>query len=218
MTSEYHIPIPSRVIDISGQRFGRLTVLQYVGIFNRGARWKCRCDCGVEKNVNSHCLGRGTFSCGCFHRDNLVKRLTTHGMSGRREFFVWWDMKERCGNEKCKQFHFYGARGITVCERWVNSFANFYEDMGERPPGKGFSIERIDNSKGYSPDNCKWATSLEQARNTRRNHRLTFKGRTMCVTEWAGELNIPRAVLFYRIRRGWETKKILTTQFRSRSG
>jgi hypothetical protein len=118
-------------------------------------------------------------------------------------------MRERCYNPNQKQFADYGGRGITVCDRWRNSFENFYADMGPRPPGK--TLERSDNSGNYEPSNCYWATRKEQQNNTRRCHKMTFGGKTLNVQQWAEGLGVSHEVLRKRLRLGWPIEKILTT-------
>jgi hypothetical protein len=136
--------------------------------------------------------------------------------SGRSKEYIAWDhMKQRCINPKDRQFPNYGGRGITVCERWSNSFSDFLEDMGPAP-GSEYSIERIDNNKGYSPENCKWALKKEQCNNTRKNVKLTFGGKTLTVAQWADTLLIPRSSLYGRLERGWSPEKALTEKFKTR--
>jgi hypothetical protein len=120
----------------------------------------------------------------------------------------WYNMMQRCYNPNFKGYHLYGGRGIQVCERW-HIFEHFLSDMGEPPPG--MSLERERNNEDYSPDNCKWATRLEQSRNTRRNVYLTLRGETHCLSEWAELTGMPRPLLAYRKRKGWSDEEILTT-------
>jgi hypothetical protein len=117
-------------------------------------------------------------------------------------------MLERCGNPKNKRFKDYGARGIVVCERW-KVFADFLSDIG-RKPSRDHSIERVDNDKGYAPDNAIWATNREQTRNTRRNVLLEYNGATMCLNDWASKVGINRVTIAYRLKRGWTIEKALT--------
>lgn len=121
---------------------------------------------------------------------------------------AWQNMRARCLRPSHPSYSRYGGRGIQVCERW-RVFENFLADMGRRP-GPGYSIERIDNDGPYSPENCRWATSREQRRNTRATHLLTLNGRTQCITDWAAELGISLSTIRYRIRAGWSDERVLT--------
>lgn len=194
----------SALQDIKGQRFSRLRVLYYEGL----TKWVCRCDCGKKKAVLAASLKKGnTKSCGCLHKEGITLRLRKHGMSGANltpEYQTWTNVKQRANNRNGKYYSRYGGRGIGICERWNHSFANFLEDMGERPSPQ-HSIERIDNDKGYSPENCRWATVKEQNRNTRQNNQVTYKGVTKIVVEWAEETGIPYCTLLMRLKRGTMT-------------
>jgi hypothetical protein len=133
---------------------------------------------------------------------------TTHGMYKSSEFISWQKMKERVSNPKSKSYKNYGARGITICDAWVNSFENFYRDLGAKP-SPNYSIERIDCNGNYEPSNCRWATYKEQCRNTRRTRYVTFRGETRCLAEWAELLSIPYDKIRHRINRGWDINLIL---------
>ncbi len=134
---------------------------------------------------------------------------TKHGMYGSPEYKTWQGMKQRCYNKSFQQYADYGGRGITVCERWM-SFENFLEDMSKRP--EGMSLDRIDNEKGYSKENCRWTTEYEQKRNTRRNHCITFNGETKCLQDWAESIGIKANTLINRLNRSkWPLEKALTT-------
>lgn len=147
-------------------KFGKLTIIEQVLPKEKGySVWKTKCDCGAYKNVKSGHLLRGNVkSCGCWH----VKHGHTAKGVYSSEYNTWISMRDRCNNPNNKSFSRYGGRGIRVCEDWNNSFETFISDMGLKPTPK-HSIDREDNSKGYSKENCKWRTPTEQARNTRRS-------------------------------------------------
>ncbi len=127
----------------------------------------------------------------------MPKKPEFHGLTKHPLYPVWNTMRQRCINPRSKAFYKYGARGITVCDRWRDSFAAFLHDMGERP--EGCSIERIDNSGPYSPENCKWADRRQQASNKRNNIKITHEGKTLCLTAWAEEFGIPLTTIYRRV-------------------
>lgn len=188
---------------MSGRRFGRLVVTDEKP--KQGQRcflWKCKCDCGNEVMVRTNSLTTGnTSSCGCSRTDSIRRRCVKHGMTNSPEYNSWQSMLNRCRNENIPAFSNYGGRGIQVCERW-KSFDNFYCDMG--PRAKGFSLERLNNDEGYSPQNCVWSDRNSQANNMRSNLRFTWHGETMTLAQWARNLGINYHTLEGRLRNyGW---------------
>jgi hypothetical protein len=131
-------------------------------------------------------------------------------MANTKIYNAWGSMKDRCFNPNCHEYINYGSRGITMCERWKNSFENFITDMGMPP--RGYSLDRIDNDKGYSPDNCRWATRRTQNRNKRSNINISYLGKTMCLRDWCDVLDMPYKTVEDRINDyGWEPVKAITT-------
>lgn len=192
-----------KALDLIGARFGRLVVLTKLterDIYKKVV-WHCRCDCGNEVDVNTKNLRTAnTQSCGCLWRE----RISTHGMRNTRIYRIWTSMKSRCNSDIPN----YGGKGIGVCKRWLK-FENFYADMGDPPDG--LTLDRKNNSKGYSPANCRWADKMTQTLNRTNTKFLTFKGETLCVSHWARRLGIRQDTLSWRIRSGWPVKKALTT-------
>ena len=184
-----------RTIDISGQRFGKLTVIAYIG----KKVWRCTCDCGQSIQVRGALLRNGhTKSCGCNNGAPGVARKHGATSNGKQtpEYSAWLGMRDRCNNTNNQNYNDYGGRGISVCDRWDNSFENFFADMGKKPDG--MTLDRIDNSKGYSPENCRWASYKQQA-NNRREKKISVMyelfGETKTLCAWAKD---PRCVVCYQ--------------------
>lgn len=153
-----------KLIDITGQRFGRLLVVSISGASGNKRFWNCKCDCGTEKAISGNGLKAGdSKSCGCLNRELVVSRPTTHGMSKTRIFGIWKGMHTRCYNPNYAGYKNYGGRGVTICDDW-HKFEAFYADMGSSYAA-GLTIERIDNDVGYQPGNCRWIPKPEQSRN-----------------------------------------------------
>lgn len=193
------------IIDPSGKKIGNWNIKTSIKE-NGYLKWICECDCGTKKSVLASNLRSGkTKSCGC--------NKTKHNMSNSDEYRAWYGMKNRCYNKNHDDYNNYGARGIYVCNEWINSFEKFYTDMGKRP-SKNHSVERKNNDGPYSRDNCKWATRQEQGKNVRSNRNLTFNGKSQCMSSWANELNIPITTLKKRIQYGWTVERALTQKIR----
>ncbi len=199
---------PARKLAIGG-RFGRLVVLEESESrkFACGATRKqylCQCDCGNKKIIDSGNLkGGDTKSCGCLHRELRIQRnVPKHGHASGNvitgTYTTWRNMKARCANPKDRRFKDYGGRGISVCDRWLESFENFLADMGERPDG--LTLERVDNDGNYEPGNCKWATRKEQNNNSRNIVRVPYGQKGMSMAEFARMHGIPYAKFKYCYR------------------
>lgn len=171
------------IVNMTGQRYGMLTVIKMHGSKNGHATWLCKCDCGNEKIIIGNSLRTGrTRSCGCIavavakaypHRAERIEAVkkahTRHGMTASKLHYVWVAMKQRCTNPKQAQYKNYGGRGISVCAEWLNSFEAFYDHVSQLPHfgEKGRSLDRINNNGNYEPGNVRWATAAEQTRNRR---------------------------------------------------
>ena len=219
--------------DLIGERFGRLTVISQEPKrhTNKGFRyyWKCQCECGKIVIVREDLLlshNRPTQSCGCLKAD-VVKlyyaenpKPNKHGHSREPLFNIWYLMKQRCENANNKSFHNYGGRGIKVCSEWDDDIPG-YEAFRDWSLANGYraglTIDRIDNDKDYSPDNCRWVDKTIQARNTRRNIWIEYNGVKKLACEWAYELNIPYKTFMSRIYRGWDIEKIIKQPLRKSS-
>ena len=196
--------------DLTGQRFGRLVVMERVSRnASRGnVRFVCRCDCGTTTTRPADYLTSGdSKSCGC------TQNSPKHGLARHPLYFIWITMIRRCYNENDKQWHSYGGRGIVVCPQWqgIDGLAQFINDMGERP--KKCSIERKNNDGPYSPENCRWATNEEQQRNTRRNFYIEHDGFRLCLADWERKTGISRTAIKGRIRAGLPIENVLDPTF-----
>ena len=214
----------SKFIDITGQKFGRLTVkkIAYRKRTKRGKiniYWECSCDCGNICAVKPDDLKSGhTKSCGCLREEFYAKqgeKNRTHGMRHTPEYNTHQLMKRRCYEKTNEHYKYYGSRGIKVCDRWLESFENFYEDMGPKP-SKKHSLDRIDNDGDYCPENCKWSTHTQQTNNTRKNVFVEIDGIQKTLVQWSDFFKIDYGVVRMRIHRGWSVHKALTTPVRQR--
>lgn len=219
---------PARnAIDLTGQRFGRWTVLSFDGVRERRRTyWKCLCDCGSTASIlGDNLRGGKSISCGCFRIDHISEIKFKHGHAIKgdvtKEYKAWSKLKARCLDENGKDYPRYGGRGITVCERWRESFENFYADIGPKPSNKR-SIDRIDNDGHYScgkcdectisgwPANVRWATDTEQARNKSNTRFIDFDGQSICLSEWSEKTGMRSSVILHRLKRGWSVEASLS--------
>ena len=196
--------------NLLGRRFGRLIVKDRAeDTVSKSGRhrvmWVCSCDCGNEVVVLSDNLKRGkTQSCGCLRNDKNKERFSTHRATDTRLYGIWSAMKTRCLNKNSHAYKDYGERGIHVCDKWINDFSEFAAWAYSNGYNDNLSIDRIDNNKGYYPDNCRWVISDVQANNRRSNIRIAYNGEPHTVTEWARLLNKNPKTIFSRIYSGWD--------------
>jgi len=206
----------SKIRNLSSERFGNFIVLKFSHQDKNGHRhWLCKCDCGTIKSVDGPALVAGhTKSCGkCIPRSGPLKHANAKRLQVTPEYKTWLSMKARTTNPSSKSYAKYGAVGIKTCERWFNSFENFLADMG-RKPTLTHSLDRIDNSKGYSPENCRWATPSQQARNRRTNVILDLHGLKKTVKEWSEITGIQPSTIHARLKMGWSINKTLSQKVR----
>lgn len=209
-----------KFVDLAGKQFGLLTVIGKTGKRSRSGCvvWECKCRCGKTTYVpSSSLIGGYSASCGCAQRLATKKANTTHGKSYEKIYRVWNGIKERCENPNNVAFKNYGGRGIELCEEWHNpecfidwAYAHGYS------PGKKLSIDRVDNDKGYFPENCAWVDKRTQQNNRRVNHHLTLNGETKTLSEWGETVGIKPNTILCRIRKGWTAEEALTTVVRHR--
>jgi hypothetical protein len=182
--------------------FGRLTVIKEAGKTKGRITWLCKCECRAEVEVlGKYLTARSSTSCGC-DKENT---------SSNPAYVCWKSMKARCSDPGRKDHKRYGGLGITVCERWQNSFKDFLEDVGDRP-SLNHSLDRIESTLGYQPGNIRWSTAKEQSRNTKTNRLLTYDGRTQCLAAWAEELGLKQATISTRLNRCWSVERALGTK------
>lgn len=208
-----------KLIDLTGQKFGRLTVVKHAYNRNKKTYWVCLCDCGNYVTVRADCLKDGnTKSCGCMNnelRAQFGKSHLKHGDAQRgdhkRLHQIWASMKDRCKNQKSSAYKYYGAKGVKVCADW-HEYENFKKWALENGYKKDLSIDRIDVNGDYCPENCRWVTHKEQMNNTTRNRIICFNGKEQTISQWSEETGINRDTLNNRLGRlGWSVEKAMTT-------
>ena len=202
-----------RLIDITGQKYGRLTAIKRVANNKHNqVRWLFKCDCGKDHIADVAPVRRGKIaSCGCLRDESTTSRSTSHGASGTRLFHAYNNMKQRCYNEKSDQYKHYGGRGITVCNEWLSDPQVFFDWAMANGYTDKLTLDRKDNNKGYSPDNCRWVSQAVQNRNTRQNVSITIGNKTKVLADWAVEFNVSATMIARRIKRGWNAYDAITT-------
>lgn len=193
--------------DLTGQKFGRLTVLQYeyFKLYKNRTKhyyWRCRCECGNEKIINGISLKKGvTKSCGCLQKEQTSNKNKTHGLTDSRLFIIWANIKARCYNKNNPSYKNYGNRGIKMYQEWLNDFMNFYNWAITNGYKENLTIDRIDVNGNYEPNNCRWITNKEQQNNRRNNHYVTYNNETHTLAEWAKITNIKYSTLERRLNK-----------------
>jgi len=197
---------------IIGKRFGRLIVLQYVGVAtNHKSIFECVCDCGKHIVVKRNSLVTDhTKSCGCLYEEAIQVNALKHGLRNHALYHTWLNIKDRCGNPNNSHYKYYGGKGIKVCSEWANDFKKFYDWSLSVGWVKGLSIERNNNSKGYEPSNCRYIPLIEQCKNKTSNIMITINNETKYLAEWCLETGVNPSTAYSRINRGWDMVKAVT--------
>lgn len=196
-----------------GDKYNNWTLVEFAHKDKyRNLYWFCRCDCGTAKiSQVSKIVSGSTKSCGCLQK----KAMTTHGDTNTRTFESWNSMKQRCLNEKCKDYPSYGGRGVKVHKPWIHDYSQFKSDMGERPLKT--SIDRIDVNGSYTPENCQWSTRSEQQRNKTNTKRFDWQGKNYTVSELGDMYSLTNKQIMHRLGAGWDLKKTLSTPIRKKT-
>lgn len=193
-----------KIIDLTGKKYNRLTVISFD--FRKGTdyNWKCICDCGNITSVRANNLKGGTTkSCGCFYNESRRTVSKKHGEANKsKEYTSWLAMKRRCTDPNDKRYHDYGGRGIVICNQWLNSYETFLNDMG-RAPSSDHSLDRVNVNGNYNPSNCKWSTAIEQQNNMRSNVLITHNDKTKTLAQWCRYLGLKYGTVSTRLSRGW---------------
>lgn len=199
----------TKPIDMTGHVIEGITVLANAGSKNGKIQWTCLCKCGCEFEASGTGLRLGRVrGCRSCVTNSLRVAATKHNAIGTPEYRSYNALKARCYNLKNKRYGRYGGRGITVCDRWLESFSNFLLDMGLKP-SPAYSIERIDREKGYEPGNCIWADRFEQANNRSNNTLIEINGCTQNIGQWAHQSGVNRTVILRRLKRGISGEKLI---------
>jgi hypothetical protein len=210
-----------KFIDLTGQRFGRLVVIEravnILSVSRSKTAWHCKCECGGKIITISESLKNGsTQSCGCLHIEHTISLKKSHGLckngngGQHRLYNIWISMRQRCFNKNSGDYKNYGGRGITICKAW-DEYENFYTWAMANGYQDGLTIERKHNNGNYEPDNCTWIPKADQINNTRRSRLISFRGETKTMKQWSDELPISYTKLKSRLKYGWDIESALTT-------
>lgn len=201
----------SRFIDLVGHRFGRLIVLEYAGHAKSNLpTWRCVCDCGKEALVLGCNLRTGnTTSCGCYQDECRSENTYRHGMAGKRLERIYAGMKIRCYDKNATNYPLYGGRGITICQEWLDDVVNFIEWSLANGYSDDLTIDRIDVSKGYSPQNCRWVDRYTQANNKTDSHFVEIDGERHTISEWSRISGVNHTTILYRVNHGYTGRDII---------
>lgn len=200
----------NRLHDLTGKQFGKWLVVERVKSKPRTVLYKCKCECGTIKNVRATSLTTGaSTSCGCYKAEKAAIQAKTHGLSRHPLYHVISDAIDRCHNPKAQEYHRYGARGITVCEEWRENRERFIEWAVSNGYAKGLTIDRIDNNRGYAPDNCRFVTQQENTNNRRNTVLVEIDGKKIPCTEAARIYGISAGKIRKRYRAGLRGKALL---------
>lgn len=203
----------TKLKNLTGQKFGRLTVIgfAYKKLVGKNYKyyWNCLCECGTNCIVESYNLKSGTSkSCGCYRKSFRKK----HNLTKSRLYRIWRGIRTRCKNPKIKEYVRYGGRGIKVCDEWGNNFISFYNWAIENGYQDDLTIDRINNNNDYKPSNCRWVTMEEQSQNTKKVIKITYNNEAYSLSKWARIIGINRNTLYTRYKNGWNVEEMLTTK------
>lgn len=208
----------SKLIDLTEQKFGRLTVIKRVEKQNktRSAYWLCQCECGNTTIVSSPNLkNKHAMSCGCLQQESRLTHSITHGLAKTRIYRIYLGMKKRCYNKNYFQFQYYGGKGIRICDEWLNNFKSFYDWSIANNYNDTLTIDRINSNGNYCPENCRWVDKYVQANNKKTNKLITYNNETHTMTEWSKITGLTYSTIQHRLDRNWDIEKALTTPQRN---
>lgn len=206
-----------KIINLIGQKFGKLTVIKYDGANKKRktSMWLCKCECGNEKVIATHDLRHGTISCGCLSEENKIKFKAKYRKGvetkERRIRSIYQGMYRRCYKKESNRYKNYGARGIKIYKKWLEDYFEFEKWAMENGYKADLTIDRKDVTGDYEPSNCRWISNKRQQNNRTNNHFLEIDGVEHTIAEWSEIYNIKQNTILYRLKRGWDVKKAVQT-------